>query len=93
MPATALRIMNNGEEVRLFFMTAQREKQLDVDIFKADEDFVPTGTPSLGYSELSEEEYHRKLRQEAHSRGQLVPEYCTNPEWTPGYVEPEEESK
>jgi hypothetical protein len=84
MPATALKISFNGTEVRVFFMTVPKESGgVQVDMYMADEEFMPTGTASIGYSELSEEEYHRTLRAEAKQRGQLVTDYCTDPEWNP----------
>lgn len=89
MPTTAL-IINNQ---KLMFMTVPKENgTVDVDIFICDENFEPTGTPSIGYCDKDEETYHKELRKEAHSREQFVPEYSTDPQWSPGYVEPIEES-
>lgn len=87
MSTTALRIQGKN----MLFMTVPLVKGLAVDIFMADENFEPTGTPSIGVSEyLDEETYHRQLRLEATAKGQFVPEYSTNPELNPGYVESEE---
>jgi len=56
---------------------------VDVDIFTADEEFMATGTPSLGTSPLEEEEYHKTLRIQSKEKGQFVPEYSTHPDWNP----------
>lgn len=88
MATTAIKI---GEQ-RLLFMTVQKEKGVDVDIHMADEDFMPIGTPSLGFSEMDEPEYHTKLRIESAEKGQFVPENSTNPEWNPGYKAEDDES-
>lgn len=90
MATTALKIVKNGQEERLLFMTVPREdgRGLDVDIFKATDEFMPEGTPSLGISEMVDEaEYHKALRDNALKEGHFVPEFSTNPEWNPGYVE------
>ena len=82
MPQTALKV--NGQN--LLFMTATRKDRtdvVDVDIFVADEEFLPTGTPSIGISEHTEENYHRELRKQAKEKKQFVPEHSTNPEWNP----------
>lgn len=90
MATTALKIVKNEQEQRLLFMTVSRQdgRGLDVDIFKADNEFMPEGTPSLGVSEIVDEaEYHKALRANALQEGHFVPEFSTNPEWNPGYVE------
>jgi len=91
MATTALKIPQiNGTEERLLFMTAPgNDGFLDVDIFRADEYYIPFGGTSIGTSQtqVTEEEYHRKLREEAHSKGHFVGNYSTNSEWNPeGYV-------
>ena len=84
MAATALRIPKDGKDVNMFFMTVPRENGgLQVDIFLADEEFIPQGQPSFGHSDLSEEEYHKQLRAEADMKGHLVKDFCTDPEWNP----------
>lgn len=90
MATTALKITKNGQEQRLLFMTVPRGdgRGLDVDVFKATAEFMPEGTPSLGVSEMVDEEaYHKALRDNAFKEGHFVPEFSTNPEWNPGYVE------
>lgn len=84
MSTTALKIQKDGQETRLLFMTTPTKTGVDVDIFMADEEFIPVGSASIGVSQLSEDVYHTKLRVEAKERGQLVEEFCTDPEWNPG---------
>lgn len=89
MATTALKIVKDEVEQRLLFCTVQKEKGVDVDVFLADEDFLPMGRTSLSVSEMDEPEYHIKLRKEASEKGHFVSEYSTDPEWNPGY-KPEE---
>ncbi len=94
MATTALKITKNGVEERLLFMTVPRKdgKGLDIDVYLADDEFMPKGTPSLGISEqVDEGAYHTALRSEAEKRNQFVKDFSTNPEWNPGY-KPEEEN-
>ena len=90
MATTALKIPRDGNEERMLFMTVQREDNLlDVDIFLADENFIPYGTTSTGYSKISsEEEYHTNLRKDAASKGHFVPDHSTNSEWNPNQDNP-----
>jgi hypothetical protein len=88
MATTALRILDKGQEKRLLFMTVASPTGVDVDLYMANEEFVPEGKSSLGTSEMDEERYHRELRQQASAKGQFVPEFSTNEEWNP---QPEEE--
>lgn len=92
MATTALIFHTEGKIQRLLFMTVDKGNGvIDVDIFTADEEFMPVGTPSVGVSEhASDEAYHKSLRQFASEHNQFVPEYSTHPEWNPGYVEPVE---
>lgn len=89
MATTAIEITRPDGANRLLFMTAQTEAGLDVDVSLADGDFMPLGKTSLGISpkHVDEESYHRELRQQAHEKGQFVPDYSTNPEWNPGASE------
>ena len=93
MATTALEITREDKVTRLLFMTVDNgDGIIHVDIFLADDEFMPVGTPSLGVSEHpNEEAYHKSLREQAHERDQFRPEFSTNPEWSPGYVEPEEQ--
>ena len=88
MATTAIKITREDGPNHLLFMTASTEAGIDVDVSLADGDFIPLGTTSLGISpkHQDEESYHRTLRQQAHEKGQFVPDYSTNPEWNPGYV-------
>ena len=91
MGTTALKITNDGVEKRLLFMTVPTEHGVDVDLYEANEEFMPIGKASIGASDKHEIEYHVELRKEASKKGQFVPEFSTNPEYNPGYVEPTEE--
>lgn len=86
MATTAIQIEKDGKVERVYFMTVQKENgEVDVDIYKANEEWIPEGKPSIGYAPMGEEEYHKQLRQLATERGQFVPSYSTNLEWNPGY--------
>jgi len=94
MATTSLKIKTeDGTENRLMFLTTQSlEDIINVTIYRATEDFTPTGVASHGIAEFtSEEEYHKDLRRQAHDKGQFVPDYSTNPDWNPGYVEPQDD--
>ena len=54
MATTALKIVKNGQEERLLFMTVPREdgKGLDVDVFKATTEFIPEGTHFRTWSKV-----------------------------------------
>ena len=83
---------DTGEETNLMFMTNIAENNIIlVNVYMTDDNYNPVGTASVSVAQFpSEEEYHKDLRKEADKRGQLVRDYCTDPEWNPGYVEPEE---
>lgn len=87
MATTALKITKiDGTEERMLFMTAPgKDGFLDVDIFRADEYYLPFGGTSIGVSQTraTEEEYHKKLREEAHTKGHFVGAFSTDPEWNP----------
>jgi hypothetical protein len=85
MPCTAIKITRETGIGRLKFISQQQPKFLELLIYKCDENFQPEDEPEHNASEMDEETYHRKLREESHARGQFVPEESTNPEWNPGY--------
>jgi len=86
MATTALQIEKDGKIERIYFMTTPKENgEVDVDIFIADDDWIPQGTPSIGYAPMGEEQYHTELRVLAIEKNQYVPYQSTNPEWNPGY--------
>jgi hypothetical protein len=92
MPCTALKITKpDGTIVRMKFMTVWNPPQTDVDLFNCNENFEPIGDPMMTAFKEDEETYHRKLRLDATEKGHFVPEESTDPEWSPGYVEPIEE--
>ena len=91
MAVTSLRIDKDGVITHLMMMTAPTPEGVDIDIQLTDAEFTPVGKPSLGQMPKDEEEYHGELRIISHEKGHFVPEYSTNPEWNPGYVEPEQE--
>ena len=81
----------DGEEVILMFMTApKKDGGIDVDVFLANAENEPVGTPSIGYDLRTEEDYHKDLRRMALEKNEFIPDHSTNHEWNPGYVEPEE---
>ena len=91
MATTALRIKSeDNSETKLTFLTSQvGESVIVVNIYRTDDEYNPVGTGSISVAQFpSEEDYHRELRKQAHEKGQFVPDYSTNPEWNPGYVEP-----
>lgn len=92
MATTALIFNTDNKTQKLLFMTVDKGTgTIDVDVFAADDDFLPVGTPSIGVSEhASDEAYHKSLRHFASENNQFVPEHSTNPEWNPGYVEPKD---
>lgn len=87
MATTALKILNRGVESRMLFMTAPTPTGVDVDVYSADENYLPFGSTSLGVDPRDEATYHIELRKQAIEHNHFVPDYSSNPEWTPGYVE------
>jgi hypothetical protein len=93
MATTTLKIKTESDEQKLMFMTAETgENIIVVTIYKTDDEYNPTGTGSMSVAQYpTEEAYHKDLRKQASEKGQYVPEYSTNPEWNPGYVEPQDD--
>lgn len=91
MPATTLWIVHEDKEHRMMFITQQYgENDFTVNIYHCNEDFIPKGTPVTKDLIGDEEQYHRSLRKDAHTKGHFVAGHSTNPEWNPDYVEPQE---
>lgn len=94
MPVTALLLPDpksgEGKTKKVKFITQDFKENLSVDIYPCDDEWVPYGQPTQGTHLSDEEKYHRELRQEASKRGHFVPEQSTDPEWSPGYIAPEE---
>ena len=92
MACTALKITKEDNTiVRVKFLTVWNPPLTDVDVFICNEEFMPVGNANMTTSDMDEESYHKKLRQEATEKGQFVPEESTDNHWNPGYVEPIEE--
>lgn len=62
-----------------------------VSYYVCDGEFLPFGAAEITVSEKSEEEFHKELRAQADAEGHLVQGESTDPQWNPGYVEPDEE--
>ncbi len=93
MPATSLKINNDGAEYRLMFITQQYgENDFTVNIYRCNEEHVPMGEPITKNLLGKEEDYHKNLRQESNEKGHFLPGHSTDPEWNPGYVESQEET-
>lgn len=90
MARTSLKIKTaDGLEEKLSIMTSEAENKIVlVNIYRTDDAYNPVGTASVSVARYdSEEAYHKDLRKLAGEKGQFVPDYSTNPEWNPGYVE------
>lgn len=81
MPQTALTINNKN----IVIITQQFDNELSINAYSADHNFMPLGEPIVSDLIINEEEYHKKLRNDAHSQGHYVKGYSTNPEWNPDY--------
>lgn len=96
MPVTAVKTKDKqGKELRVQFMTVpHKEGGIYLDIYKCTEEWIPFGTPEKKYlpENVSEEAYHKALREEASKAAEFEPGYSSNPEWNPGYV-PEDGNK
>ena len=91
MPVTAVKTKDKqGNDLRVQFMTVTPEEgRVHLDIYICNEEWIPTGTPEKKYlpENVSEETYHKALREEATKAAEFEPGYSSNPEWNPGYVE------
>ena len=54
-----------------------------VQTYLGDENFQPVGEPAISVHEISEEQYHKRLRKDASKKGHFVKEYSTDPDWNP----------
>lgn len=81
MPQTALTIKDKN----MVIITQQFDEELSINAYTADHNFMPLGEPIVSSLNINEEEYHRKLRSDAHAHGHYVKGYSTNPEWNPDY--------
>lgn len=91
MPLTSLLI----NEKKIVIVTQPHELDegkigTHISVFDGENDFLPQGRPEIFIKEIGQEEYHRTLRIDAVKKGHFVPRYSTNPEWSPGYIEPTE---
>jgi hypothetical protein len=91
MPVTALAVPKEDKIVNLMFMSVQHaETEAYVDIYTCNDSFYPLGEPVKVNLKGSEIDYHKALRTEAIEKGHYRPEFSTNREWDPGYVEYDE---
>jgi hypothetical protein len=90
MPCTALKIVKDGVENRIKFISQQQQTFTELLVYKCDQDFKVEGQPEHNASEMDEETYHRQLRVQSQKHGHFIPEESTNPEWNPDY-KPEED--
>lgn len=81
MPQTALKIKDKN----IVIITQQFDEELSINAYSADHNFMPMGEPIVSALPINEEEYHKKLRSDAHSQGHYVKRYSTDPEWNPDY--------
>ena len=81
MPQTALKIKDKN----IVIITQQFDEELSINAYTADHNFMPMGEPIVSALPINEEEYHKKLRSDAHSQGHYVKGYSTDPEWNPDY--------
>ena len=91
MPATSLWISDDKDIKMMFITQSFEENQFTVNIYRCDDDFIPKGEPVTRDLSGSEEEYHRSLRKDSNSKGHFISGHSTNPEWNPGYVNPEDQ--
>lgn len=81
MACTAL--TPNGKKVVV--ITNQTELGLYIALYEANDQFEPIGqADEFGDPTMNEEQFHRGLRKEADIKGHYVPQYSTNPDWSPG---------
>ena len=93
MPATSIMIMNDEAYHRLMFITQQSDEEgFTVSIYRCNEEFLPMGEPVTKDLMGKEMDYHISLRKDSSQKGHFISDYSTNPEWNPGYVEPEQET-
>lgn len=85
MPQTALKINDKC----MVIITQQFDNELSINAYSTDHNFMPLGTPIVSSLSINEEEYHKKLRSDAHAHGHYVKGYSTNPEWNPDYNDDE----
>lgn len=91
MPVTSVEILQkDGSKSKLQFWTQQFPTGIFVGVRKCDDDWNPVGEPAETTDPREESAYHKELRQAAHEKGQFVAQFSTNPEWNPGYKEPED---
>lgn len=91
MPLTSIVTKNKeGQEQYIQFFTVPQEDKVLVTMFLCYDTWKPFAEFESFERDQTEEEYHRELRKAAMEHLEFVQEYSTNPEWTPGYTEPEE---
>lgn len=90
MPVTAVKTKDKqGKELRVQFMTITTEDgKVALDIYKCTDEWIPFGSPERRWlpENVSEETYHKALREEATKAAEFEPGYSSNPEWNADYV-------
>ena len=91
MPATSLWVVHEDKEHRMMFITQQfGDNEFTVNIYRCNEDFIPSGEPVTKDLYGKEDTYHKSLRKDASKKGHYIPGHSTNPEWNPDYTAPQE---
>lgn len=88
MPVTSIETTwKDGSKRKMQFVTIPvSEKLIQVSVYSCDTNWVSLDDPAVTWDERNEETYHRQLREQADAKGELVRQYTTDPEWTPGYT-------
>lgn len=95
MPATSIETTwKDGSKRKMQFVTYPlNEKLIQVNVYSCDQNWVSLDDPAITFDERDEETFHRQLREQADAKGELVRQYTTDPEWTPGYEPTEDQDR
>jgi hypothetical protein len=93
MPVTSIETTwKDGSKRKMQFVTYPlNEKVIQISVYSCDANWVSLDDPATTFDERDEETFHRELRKAADAKGELVRQYSTDPEWTPGYEEAKHE--
>lgn len=93
MPLTSIKTRDHkkGTDIYIQFFTIPKQEGDGIVVRPSicNEDWKPIAEVEPFLLSEEEEDYHRRLREASVEKGEFVQAYSTNPEWTPGYVEPE----